>query len=325
MSGYQLEEALGQNPRILASGKTPAATFTGLWDRLTKGEAWQGEFVNRRKNGEEYIEFARIAPIRQSDGRITHYLAIKADITEKKRLELEVDRHRHHLEELVTERTAQLAEARERAEAANRAKSAFLANMSHEIRTPMNAIIGFTSWLQRDIHNSIHQDKLGKVMAAAHYLMALLNDVLDLSKIESGKLVLEQIDFDLETVIDRACALVADKARAQGVDLRVELDPSLDGCRSLHGDPTRLTQLLLNYLGNAVKFTKQGSVTLGGQLLEDYVDELLLRFEVRDTGPGIAPEAIPRLLATFEQADNSTTRRFGCTGLGLAIVRRLAD
>ena len=325
VSGYQLEEALGQNPRILASGKTPAATFTGLWDRLTKGEAWQGEFVNRRKNGEEYIEFARIAPIRQSDGRITHYLAIKADITEKKRLELEVDRHRHHLEELVTERTAQLAEARERAEAANRAKSAFLANMSHEIRTPMNAIIGFTSWLQRDIHNSIHQDKLGKVMAAAHYLMALLNDVLDLSKIESGKLVLEQIDFDLETVIDRACALVADKARAQGVDLRVELDPSLDGCRSLHGDPTRLTQLLLNYLGNEVKFTKQGSVTLGGQLLEDYVDELLLRFEVRDTGPGIAPEAIPRLLATFEQADNSTTRRFGGTGLGLAIVRRLAE
>ncbi|MDS4070123.1 MAG: PAS domain S-box protein, partial [Candidatus Competibacter sp.] len=131
VSGYRLEEILGQNSRVLQSGKTPAATYAELWDRLTRGEMWQGEFVNRRKSGEEYIEFARITPIRQSDGRITHYLAIKEDITERKRTAAELDRYHHHLEELVAERTEQLTEARERAEAANRAKSAFLANMSH--------------------------------------------------------------------------------------------------------------------------------------------------------------------------------------------------
>ena len=325
VSGYRPEEAIGQNPRLLATGKTPAATYAELWGRLAQGESWQGEFVNRRKNGEEYVEFARIAPIRQPDGRITHYLAIKADITDKKRLELELDRHRHHLEELVAERTAQLAEARERAEAANRAKSAFLVNMSHEIRTPMNAIIGFTHSLQRDIRNPVHRDRLGKMMAAAHYLLALLNDVLDLSKIEAGKLELEQTDFDLAATIGRVRVLVADKARAKGLDLRIELDPTLDGCRKLRGDPTRLTQLLLNYLGNAIKFTEQGSVVLHGRLLVEGADELLLRFEVRDTGPGIVPEALSRLFAAFEQADDSITRRFGGTGLGLAITRRLAE
>ncbi|MGE5470841.1 MAG: PAS domain-containing protein [Bacteroidota bacterium] len=322
-SGYSLEEVLGRNLRFLQSGMTPRETYTELWGHLVTGRVWSGELVNRRKTGEIYYEHAIIAPIRQPDGSITHYLAVKQEITEKKRINEELDRHRHHLEELVEQRTRELAAAKDAAEVANRAKSAFLANMSHEIRTPMNAITGLTHLLQRATRDAEQLDKLGRIGQAADHLMEVINDILDISKIEAGKLELELSDFALDDLLQRALALVRDKAQAKGLQLEIGAPPEIGG--RLRGDLTRLTQALVNYLGNAIKFTGQGSIALRCLLLEPGSRDVLLRFEVSDTGIGIEADAVDRLFAPFEQADNSTTRLYGGTGLGLAITRHLAQ
>jgi PAS domain S-box-containing protein len=322
-TGYVLSEVLGQNSRLLQSGQTPRSTYESLWRTLKAGDVWNGELINKRKNGEIYYEYAIISPIRQSDGSVSHYLAIKQDITERKRIGAELDQHRHHLEELVNQRTAELATAKDVAELANRAKSAFLANMSHEIRTPMNAIIGLTRMLQNGVPEAEQQDKLSKIRESADHLMAVINDVLDISKIEAGKLVLESLHFDLQQVMARAVTQISERAQAKGLAIQVEPPPQLD-CHLL-GDPTRLTQALLNYLVNAVKFTEQGSIKVRSQLIEQSDGQISLRFEVEDTGVGIPPETIGRLFKAFEQADNSTTRNYGGTGLGLAITGRLAE
>jgi PAS domain S-box-containing protein len=320
-SGYTRDEIIGQNPRLLKSGKTPPESYTAMWQALARGEPWRGEFRNKRKDGSEYIEFSIVTPIRQPDGRVTHYVAIKEDITEKKRLGAELDRHRNHLEELVAERTAQLVEARNRAEIANEAKSSFLANMSHEIRTPLNAILGLTHLLQRSSPTPQQVERLTRIETAAAHLLAIVSDILDLSKIESGRMELEQTDFALESVLDYVRSLIAPLAADKGLALSIKADSVP---RWLRGDPTRLRQALLNYAGNAVKFTEHGSVELRAVLLDENADDLLVRFEVQDTGVGIAPEMTSRLFKAFEQADASTTRNFGGTGLGLAIACRLA-
>lgn len=320
-TGYSREEVLGQNPRVLQSGKTPPETYASLWDALAHDRPWKGEFRNRRKDGREFIEFASIMPIRESDGAISHYLAVKEDVTEKKRLGKELDRYQYHLEELVASRTVELAEARERADAANRAKSAFLANMSHEIRTPMNAIIGLTHLLRRSEPTPIQVERLAQIDTAASHLLSVINDILDLSKIDSGRLQLEQSDFHLSSVLDHVRSLVADQAKAKGLAITVDPDAVPVWLR---GDPTRLRQALLNYASNAIKFTEAGSVALRTCLVKDTGDEVHVRFEVQDTGIGIEAEQLARLFEAFEQADVSTTRRYGGTGLGLAITRRLA-
>ena len=224
-------------------------------------------------------------------------------------------------EQRLLELNEELAQARDRAEAGARAKGAFLANMSHEIRTPMNAIIGLTYLLMRDLVDDQARERLGKVNDAAHHLLTIISDILDLSKIEAGKLSLECTDFAVDTMLSRTCALVLDRAREKGLELVLDTDHLP---RTLRGDPTRLSQALLNLLSNAIKFTERGSVLLRGELLGQQGDRLQLRFEVRDTGIGIAPEHLQHLFSAFEQADSSTTRRFGGTGLGLAITRHLA-
>ncbi len=321
VTGYRREEVIGKTPRLLRSGKTPRETYASLWAAIARGESWKGEFVNKRKDGCEYVEFANITPLRQADGHISHFVAVQEDITEKKRIGLELDQHRHHLEKLVEQRTAELQVAKTQAEAANRAKSAFLANMSHEIRTPMNAILGLTHLLQRAGATREQADRLGKIDSAAHHLLSVINDILDLSKIEAGKLQLEQTDFVLGAVLDHVRSMVSDAARAKG--LHVEVDGG-NVPLWLRGDPTRLRQALLNYAGNAIKFTEHGGIRLRARLLEETAAGLQVRFEVVDTGIGIDRDALPKLFESFEQADASTTRRFGGTGLGLAITRHLA-
>jgi PAS domain S-box-containing protein len=243
------------------------------------------------------------------------------DISARRAAERELEEHRHRLEDLVAERTGQLVEARARAEAANLAKSAFLANMSHEIRTPMNAVVGLTHLLLRTDPRPDQSQRLVRIDSAARHLLAIINDVLDLSKIEAGRLELESTDFSLAAMLDHVRSLIAEQAREKG--LTVELD-SDDVPLWLRGDPTRLRQALLNYAGNAVKFTEHGRIALRARLLEDAGNQVLVRFEVEDTGPGIAADKLPDLFMAFEQADKSTTRRHGGTGLGLAITRRLA-
>ncbi|NJD89098.1 MAG: PAS domain S-box protein, partial [Betaproteobacteria bacterium] len=321
-SGYSREELLGRNPRILHSGRTPPQTYREMWDALTRGAVWKGEFANRRKDGTEYTEFAIVTPIRQPDGTITHYVGVKEDITERKRLGAELDRHRNHLEELVALRTAELAHARERAEAASRAKSAFLANMSHEIRTPLNAIMGLAHLLKRTVVTPEQTGRLDRIDSAGRHLLAIVNDILDLSKIEAGQMSLERTDFHLSAILDNVASLVSGQAQAKGLAVKVEADgfPTW-----LRGDPTRLRQALLNYASNAIKFTERGSIAMRAKLLHESGDDLTVRFEVEDTGIGIAPGKTAELFRAFEQADASTTRQYGGTGLGLAITRRLVE
>jgi PAS domain S-box-containing protein len=321
-TGYSREEVIGQNPRILHSGRTPPETYAAMWSAIAQGQPWKGEFYNRRKDGSEYIEFAIISPLRQPDGTISHYVAVKEDITEKKHLGNELDSYRLHLEELVAQRTAELSAARQQAESANRAKSVFLANMSHEIRTPMNAIIGLNHLIRRAGVAPAQSLRLDKIDHASRHLLSIINDILDLSKIEAGHLQLEHTDFHLAAILDNVDSLIGESARHKRLHITVDADAVP---LWLHGDPTRLRQALLNFAGNAIKFTDQGTIALRAKLLEETPLGLLVRFEVQDTGIGVAPEQMVRLFQAFEQADPSTTRKHGGTGLGLAITRRLAQ
>ena len=320
-SGFRREEVIGQPMRMLKSGKTPDATYANLWQALQAGQAWSGEFVNRRKDGNDRVEQARVWPLRQADGSFTRYATVQEDVTENRRMVEELSGHRHHLEALVASRTAELEAARSVADAANRAKSAFLANMSHEIRTPLNAVIGLTHLLQCDQPTPAQHQRLGKIDTAAQHLLSLISDILDLSKIEAGHLQLEQTDFDLAGLLAGVCALHAEPAQRKGLDLAI--DPGTPP-HWLRGDPTRLRQALINYLGNAIKFTERGSVRLGLRSLAEDAHGVLLRFEVRDTGVGLSLDQLAPLFGAFTQADASTTRKYGGTGLGLAITRRIA-
>jgi two-component system sensor histidine kinase/response regulator len=321
-TGYSLDELLGQNPRILQSGKTPEATFKHMWLTLEQGDSWKGEFFNKRKDGSEYQEFVHISPIREASGTITHYLGIKEDVTEKRLLDAELNLHRNHLEDEIVSRTAELVLARQQAEAASMAKSAFLANMSHEIRTPMNAILGLTHLLGRTELGYEQRQRLTKIEGAASHLLSIINDILDVSKIEANKLMLEVGDFSPAALCAQAHSLVQEKLTDCGLEFRVEIDEAMPPV--LSGDVMRLRQALVNYLSNAIKFTKCGCILLKAHIIEESLDDVLLRFDVQDTGIGIAPEKLTSLFQAFEQADSSTTRQYGGTGLGLAITRRLA-
>jgi PAS domain S-box-containing protein len=244
------------------------------------------------------------------------------DITEQQQAAAELDRYRRHLENLVEQRTRQLAQARDAAESATRAKSAFLANMSHEIRTPLNAITGLTHLMKRDGVTEKQATRLDKIGHAGQHLLGIINDILDLSKIEAGKLTLEHAPVTMAAIAANVISMLQDRAQAKGLELRLETEALP---HHLLGDPTRLSQALLNYAGNAVKFTEHGSVTLKIKKMHEDADSVLVRFEVADTGPGIDPETQAKLFSAFEQADSSTTRQHGGTGLGLAITRHLAE
>ncbi|SDH18945.1 PAS domain S-box protein [Propionivibrio dicarboxylicus] len=573
-TGYSREEACGLNPRVLKSGHTPSATYESMWESLSNGRPWRGELINLRKDGSEYVEFANIAPVRQEDGRITHFLAIKEDITEKKRMSDELERHREHLEALVETRTGELhaalreqnalfeaastgivllidrtivrcnrrmdeifgyddgeqigrstriwyadsgayervgdeiypivaqgridiremplirkdgtpiwcrvssraidigdsgkglvvifeditaereaaealrmaheelraifdsatvgivlttrariilrcnrrqeeifgygpgefdgrptrlwfpdeasyalgggsvydqmahgethtreqqmvrkdgspvwvritsrlldphdpescalgifedisveraameemKNARALAEAAAQMRSDFLANMSHEIRTPMNAIIGMAHLAMKTELTSPQRDYLRKIQISSQHLLGIINDILDLSKIEAGKMVVEKIEFDLDRVFENVASLLSEKAAMQGLEFIIDVDDDIP--RNLVGDPLRIGQILINYANNALKFTEHGEIAVRATVLERSSDAVLLNFSVTDTGIGLNEEQRGRLFKSFEQGDTSTTRKYGGTGLGLAICRQLAE
>ena len=320
-TGYSREEVIGKTPRILQSGKTQRTTYVDLWNTIKQGNTWKGILCNRRKDGSDYIESAIITPLRQEDGHISHFVSIQQDITETTRNKEELDQHRQHLEELVVSRTTELILARKQADCANLAKSAFLANMSHEIRTPMNAIIGMNHLLRLQGVTPEQAVRLDKIDSASQHLLAIINDILDLSKIEAGKLQLEHTSFHLSAILDNVKSIISETTRKKGIFIKIDtgLVPLW-----LRGDPTRLGQALLNYAGNAAKFTESGNITIQTKLLENEGNNLLVRFEVIDTGIGITPSQKINLFQDFEQADTSTTRKYGGTGLGLTITRRLA-
>ncbi|MBL1264652.1 response regulator [Methylomicrobium sp. RS1] len=319
-SGFSREETLGQNISLIKSGKTPSPVYRELWAALKQGRVWEGEFINRRKDGTEHNDFSLVLPIKDGCGMTTHYVAIQDDITEKKKLSIELEQHRHHLEELVLLRTAELEEAKAAAEAANVAKSAFLSNMSHEIRTPMNAVLGFCYLLEHQALPAESLNLVHKIHGAGKALLSIISDILDFSKIEAGRLDIENQPFQLNDMLENLAALMSVGAGSKNLELTIL--PPLN-VNHLIGDEMRLQQVLVNLLSNAVKFTENGEVELRICVASEQDDQVYLRFSVRDTGIGISEDQQQAIFGAFSQADSSISRRFGGTGLGLAISQQL--
>ena len=301
MIGYAASQVLGK-PFLGFVDESERAAVAERYRSHIKGETESAHYLTRlvRSNGEVFPAEVIISFCDQFNGRAS-LVATCIDVTEVQRMQ---------------------REAKEAAEAANQAKSDFLANMSHEIRTPMNAILGLSQLMRREGVTPSQAERLDRIDVAAEHLMGIINSVLDVSKIEAGKLVFEETAVSIEDLIDHVVTMLAERACNKGVALHVEVD---NFPRDICGDPTRLQQALLNYAVNAVKFSDGGTVTLRARKLEEDEDHVSVRFEVSDEGIGIAPEMLSRLFGAFEQADNSTTRKYGGTGLGLAITRKLAE
>jgi PAS domain S-box-containing protein len=280
------------------------------------------EFPHRIASGETRTVEVHSAPI-TVDGS-TLIFSVIHDISERKRVEQELEQHRNHLEDLVVARTAELAEARDAAEAASRAKSVFLANMSHELRTPLNGIIGMTELALRRAADPVLVGQLEQSSKATRHLLAIINDILDISRIEADRLTLEIHDFNLAEAVGEAAFLHQPRARGKGLDLSVDIAPAIP--EFLRGDALRLKQTLINFIDNAIKFSDHGDIRIRvfPVLDQETTGDLLLRFEVSDQGIGLTTEQQARLFRPFTQADESTTRRFGGTGLGLTIATRIA-
>ena len=282
---------------------------------------WHNEYRIGRSGEPERWLLGNAIPQREADGSVLWHGFI-TDITESKRAAVELDQHRHRLEELVYSRTAELAQAKDAAEAASRAKSVFLAHMSHELRTPMNGIMGMTNLALRRAADPRLIDHLTKSLGAAEHLLQIINNVLDISRIEADQLTLEERNFSPAQVVEDVVHMQEDPARSKGLHLAMELDPAVP--ERLCGDALRLRQLLLNYVGNAIKFSLHGNIALRVKLDGEDSHSALLRIEVSDQGIGVSPEQQPRLFNAFSQGDDSTTRKFGGTGLGLFISKRIA-
>lgn len=452
MLGYSLDELMAGGIPLIRSGETPRENYQALWKALKKKEIWQGEFINRRRDGSTYFEYNIIAPISSESGGVTHFLAVKLDISERKRLESELSQYRLGLEEKVREKTSALLAANEQleetqfamevvgigihvvnfetaaiemcnryaaellgyhqeemcelrvldidpnyswdayvevreliknegsysfettqrhrdgshipvsmslyyqaakataperfigfvtniserkktesilrqatlaAEAAARAKSEFLANMSHEIRTPLNVVIGFSHILRQEATTERTHDLINKIQGAANHLLGLISSILDLSKLDAGKIELEHQPFSISTLMNDVHDMTHGLLRSDAVALHIKI--ATDTPTYVIGDRLRLAQILGNFASNASKFTEQGEISLRVKPLGLAADGVRLRFEVADTGIGMSSEQSSRLFQPFSQADASITRRFGGTGLGLALCRNLAE
>jgi PAS domain S-box-containing protein len=326
ISGYSCEELLGQDHALLKSGAHPKGYFQAIYETLERGEIWHGEICNRAKEGHLYWIRSTIMRSGNEQGFPTQYIAISNDITKRKGIEKELQNYRAHLEELVQTKTAELQRATAAANAANLAKSEFLANMSHEIRTPMNGVIGMVDILQLTALLPAQQRMVATIANSSQTLLHILNDILDYSKIEAGKLEVEHIATSLKEVAESVQHLMQAVANAKGLTVSLSITPDLPN--TIYCDPTRLRQVLLNLLGNAIKFTPgdaahagRASLLLEQGTLADGQPAVLLR--VRDNGIGMDPEAIAKLFTPFCQADGSTARQFGGTGLGLSISQSL--
>jgi len=266
---------------------------------------WAGELHNRRKDGKLWIVWASISQVCDADGQVTHYVAAYSDITERKQME----------ESLRT--------AKELAESATRAKSEFLASMSHEIRTPMNGVIGMTELLLDTRLDEEQQKYARTIRNCGENLLEIINGILDFSKIEARRLALEESPFDLRTTVAETLEILTPKAVEKGLKITTQVDPAVPP--NVTGDEGRLRQILMNLVGNAIKFTEKGFVAVTAELSASEAEELLIRFKIRDSGSGIAADRIDAIFEPFTQADGSTTRKFGGTGLGLAICKQLCQ
>ncbi|MGF1449409.1 MAG: PAS domain S-box protein [Opitutales bacterium] len=300
-TGYEPEEIVGRSPLILDAGTQDSAIYERLWKALQQGRTWNGELHRRRKDGSLFWEHVSICPIKDEQGRITHFVGTAKDITERKA------------------REARMAEATRSAESANREKTQFLVNISHEIRTPLNGILGMTELLGESPLRPEQRKFLRSIQYSGQALLSLINDLLDLSKIEAGMMEFVEQRFDLSRMASEVCGLLATNLSSEEVDIVVRFAP--DAPRWVLGDPLKLRQILVNLVGNAVKFTKHGHIVLEIACEDCNQQRGNFTFRVQDTGIGIDKAFLPRLFEKFTQVDPSLTRAGSGTGLGLSITR----
>jgi PAS domain S-box-containing protein len=307
LSGWQADEVIGSFGDMLLddsiSGLNPESEH--YRSMIASKTSVQYESLNFHKDGKGYWVLTTLTPIFGSDGEVEHIIAIDSNITDRKKAEDELLKAKLHAESLA------------------RTKQEFLANLSHEIRTPMNAIVGIVQLLADSELNSEQREYLRSIEFASDNLLNIINDVLDLSKLEAGQVVYERIPFNVKEVVTRTADIFRLKAQEKGLLLEVSHDDEIPA--TVNGDPTRLNQILANLISNALKFTESGSVNVSKRLLKDTGAGVVLEFEVSDTGIGIALENQRKIFESFGQADSDTTRKFGGTGLGLTIIKRLAE
>jgi PAS domain S-box-containing protein len=310
VTGYSVNEVLGKNPRILKSGKTPEETFTALWQTIVSGKEWSGEFINKKKNGETYWESANIFPLKDDKGRITHFIAMKEDITTRKKMEQE------------------LINAKEKAEESDKLKSAFLANMSHEIRTPMNAIIGFSQLLsESDITKEDQDHYISLIQKSGGDLLGLIDDIIDISKIEAGQLKIYKSDYFVDSILTEIYESYVEFLKTTDNKNEIELKYKRTGQLKkivVYTDIDKLKQVIRNLLNNAIKFTDFGLIEFGAEI-ESNGKGNAIQFYVRDTGVGIPEDKLDVIFESFRQLDVSNKRLYGGTGLGLAITKKIVE
>ena len=310
VTGYCFEEAIGKNPKILKSGKTPSETFTSLWETITSGKEWYGEFLNRKKNGELYWESAYIFPLKDESGKITRFIAQKEDISTRKKMEQD------------------LIDARDKAEESDKLKSAFLANMSHEIRTPMNAILGFSQLLSEPETSPDEQNHyIGLIQNSGNDLLALIDDIIDISKVEAGQIKIFKSDYFLDNILSELYTSFSEflktKEKKKKLQLKYSRVKNADKA-IIFTDIDRFKQIFINLLNNAIKFTDSGTVEFGFSI-EKSEGKNVFGFYVSDTGIGIENDKLDIIFNSFRQANDSNTRLYGGTGLGLAITKRMVE
>ena len=310
VTGYRYDEVKGKNPSILKSGKTSKETYTSMWQTIKSGKDWNGELLNKKKSGELYWESAHISPLKNEDGKISHFIGLKEDISKRKQMEQD------------------LISAKLKAEESDKLKSAFLANMSHEIRTPMNAIIGFSQLLNDpDISDEERFHYISLIQNSGNDLLGLIDDIIDISKIEAGQIKIFKSQYFIDNILnelqDSYKQLLRTKHNKDKVELKYR-KPSGSNKVVIFSDIDRLKQIFRNLLSNAIKFTDFGLIEFGFTI-EAKTKNSQIKFYVRDTGIGIPKDKLDLIFESFRQVHASRHRLYGGTGLGLAITKKMVE
>ncbi|MGE5682955.1 MAG: PAS domain S-box protein, partial [Bacillota bacterium] len=304
VTGYCAQEVIGQNPRFLKSGETPAEEYTKLWNTIKSGRQWKGEFHNKKKSGELYWEIVSISPIKNGKGEIIHFIAIREDITEWKEIERE------------------LKASKEKAEASDRLKSEFLAQMSHEIRTPINTILSYSSLIRSELEGIVNDEMkfcFGNIASAGERIIRTIDLILNMSELQTGSYEYSPRQFDLYTdVLEKICSNLLQPAREKNLELILNKNTSET---YVTADEYSVSQIIINLVDNAIKYTVKGSVSVS----ISRNSSSLLAVEVADTGIGIDSEFLPHLFTPFSQEEQGYTRRFEGNGLGLALVKKYCE